>query len=310
MLHFLVMADNRSPLRAYLRRWADGLRGRTRLMSYEDIADATNLMDGTYVFTDIERLPPEGLAKAGWLWDGLAARGPRVRLLNSPHAMLRRRELLRALFVRGSNRFNVYALDDPRDGMRFPVFLRSNRQHHGPLSPFLSDAAALSKAIADVLATGVPRWDLLIVEFLDVSVNGIFNKYSVTRIGPAILPQHAFFSDAWVVKSVTRWLPEYVAADNAFLRDNPHRAELDEIFRLAHVDFGRADYAILDGKVQVWEINTNPVFFMKKSFYRGDRLGPKLALAARINAALADLDEPAGGPGLADRVWSYMDLWR
>jgi hypothetical protein len=43
-----------------------------------------------------------------------------------------------------------------------------------------------------------------------------------------------------------------------YVRDNPHEAELREIFRIANIDYGRIDYALLDGRVQTWEINNNP----------------------------------------------------
>ena len=34
--------------------------------------------------------------------------------------------------------------------------------------------------------------------------------------------------------------------------------QLREIFDLAQIEYGRIDYGMLDGKVQCWEINTNP----------------------------------------------------
>ena len=42
------------------------------------------------------------------------------------------------------------------------------------------------------------------------------------------------------------------------MEENPHQDALREIFGLAGIDYGRMDYGLLDGKVQVWEINTNP----------------------------------------------------
>lgn len=310
MLHFLVMADNRWPLRRYLRIWGEPLHGRVRLISYEKISDPAKLNDGAYVFSDIERLSPEGMAKARGIWDELSARGSRVRLYNSPHTVLRRRDLLRTLADNGSNHFRAYRLDEPREGIRYPVFLRSERQHTGPLSPLLPDADALERAIAGLVAGGRPASALLIVEFVDVSSNGVFHKYSVTRIGGTLLAQHAFFSRDWSVKSAKEWLPEYVRADIAFMDENPHRDRLEQLFRLANIDFGRADYAVHDGQIQLWEINTNPVFLMRKTFYGPDRLAAKLALAGRINAALAALDRPAGPPRITERLAAYLDLRR
>jgi hypothetical protein len=43
-----------------------------------------------------------------------------------------------------------------------------------------------------------------------------------------------------------------------YLVTNPHEAQLREIFELAHVEYGRIDYAMKDGRLQTWEINLNP----------------------------------------------------
>jgi hypothetical protein len=43
-----------------------------------------------------------------------------------------------------------------------------------------------------------------------------------------------------------------------YVRTNPHRAQLEEIFTIAGVGYGRIDYSLLDGAVQTWEINLNP----------------------------------------------------
>ena len=43
------------------------------------------------------------------------------------------------------------------------------------------------------------------------------------------------------------------------LRQNPYRDELYEAFEVAHITYGRADYGLMDGRVQIYEINTNPM---------------------------------------------------
>jgi hypothetical protein len=43
-----------------------------------------------------------------------------------------------------------------------------------------------------------------------------------------------------------------------YLQAHPHEAELRKIFDLANIEYGRIDYSLLNGKIQVWEINTNP----------------------------------------------------
>lgn len=308
MLRLLV--EHRYPWRLYLTEWGEQLRWGAQLIPYKDVDDPADLADGTYIFGDIERLPPPGLARARRIWDTLLARGDRVRLLNSPHSVMRRRELLRTLFDIGLNRFNAYGVEEPREAIRYPVFVRSAREHHGPYTPLLHNAAELSTALDELHSKGHDASDLLIVEFLDISSNGTFHKYSVTKLGGTIFPQHAFFSDDWVVKAAKNWTPENVSADKAFLAENPHRDRLEKIFALANIDYGRADYAALGDDIQIWEINTNPVLLLRRSFYGPDRLPEKASFSRSFNAKLAALDAGAKSPSLRDRMAGRLSLQR
>src|SRR5947207_12036278 len=100
---------------------------------------------------------------------------------------------------------NAGALPD-----RFPLFLRRESEHNGAISPMINSPEELDRAVADVIAKGVPRDDLLAVEYCDTSdAAGVFRKYSAFRIGDRIIPRHLFFSKKWVVK-----LADTVADDN------------------------------------------------------------------------------------------------
>ena len=72
--------------------------------------------------------------------------------------------------------------------------------------------------------------------------------------------------------------------ESRYCETNPHEAWIREIFRLARIDYGRIDYGMLDGKPQVWEINTNP------TIGRGpnrDRVRPPEAIEYRAMIAPA-----------------------
>ena len=43
-----------------------------------------------------------------------------------------------------------------------------------------------------------------------------------------------------------------------YVRTNPHADELRKLFGAANIEYGRIDYTIADGRIQVFEINTNP----------------------------------------------------
>ena len=53
--------------------------------------------------------------------------------------------------------------------------------------------------------------------------------------------------------------PDLVQRERNFIETNPHKAEIDHIFNVAGIDFGRIDYGVrADGGIHVFEINTNP----------------------------------------------------
>lgn len=303
------MADNAGPLRRYLRWWGGALRGRVRLLTYERLGDPARLADGAYVFADLERLPQPAEAAAVHAYERLQRRGERVRLINRPGAALRRRQLLRTLHERGLNPFNVYRLDENLARIRYPVFLRNSTEHTGPLSPLLGNAAALKAAVPAAVAAGTAEGDLLVVEFFDTSEGGEYRKYAVMKVGPQLIAQHLFFDSQWSVKATTIWPPERVALDNAFMAENPHADAVAEIFAIAGIEFGRIDYAVREGRIVTFEINTVPTILLKRSWYGADRLPGKLAFAGRLNAALAALDPASPPPSLGERLASYRDLY-
>ena len=55
-----------------------------------------------------------------------------------------------------------------------------------------------------------------------------------------------------------------ISEENAYLDANPHESELREIFELADIEYGRIDYGIKGGRIQVWEINTNPTVLLRR----------------------------------------------
>jgi hypothetical protein len=52
--------------------------------------------------------------------------------------------------------------------------------------------------------------------------------------------------------------PEQTREEMDFVQSNPHERQIREIFALARIDYGRIDYSFKNGRIQVWEINTNP----------------------------------------------------
>lgn len=216
-----------------------------------------------------------------------------MRLLNDPATALDRLPLLGALHAAGVNPFRAIRASDPlpRD-FAFPVFVREERQHGGPLTPLLPDRSSLEGALRRFASPlrGYRRRDLLVVEFCDVSdADGLFNRYTAFGIDGRIVPQHVDFSRSWTVKARQRQFDEAsVRADFEYVRENPHAERLRRVFRIAGIGYGRADYAMRGDDLVVWEINTNPVLAPVRPPGQPSRFPPEQRAATRPRRELFD----------------------
>ena len=214
---------------------------------------------GAYVFADIERLSPEETVRADYLWKALARSGRGVRLLNHPTRSMRRYELLRTLYEANINSFNVYRLTEARLPVRYPVFLRGENDHEGPRSALLHTRGELEDAVRQLDEGDQCREGMIITEFCDTAdTKGNYRKYGAFVIGERICPKHLTFSRYWANQKPDLTEDEMLAEEREYVEQNPHEAQLREICRLAQIEYAKIDYGVLGGKVQVWEITTNP----------------------------------------------------
>ncbi|MGE0723435.1 MAG: hypothetical protein AB7O45_03620 [Alphaproteobacteria bacterium] len=268
MIIQLTTAGNRGTMTQIVDGPARAAGIEIRTMTYGDLLERPidDLPRAAWLFTDIDLLDPTHAFRSAKRAAALAARGD--RLVNHPTRSMGRYELLRTLHARGVNDFDVYRATDPRRPGRYPVFVRWINSHSGPISGLLHDPAALEDYLARCLEQGRPRDVLMAVEFCDVrEQTGLVREYGAHRVGDTILPEHLWFSESWMVKQRTAWNMDPAGVDLQslyreewrYLEDNPHAAELRRIFDLARIDFGRIDYGLRDGRIQVWEINTNPL---------------------------------------------------
>ena len=244
MIYYLVTRPHAYTVAAFVQGWGSALAGRILVAPYDGLFAGNALpQGGTYVFADLDRLSADERERLVPVRDGL-----RGRVLNDPRRSLLRYELLRQLHGRGVNAFGVWRRGETP--ARQPVFLR-------PEAGFLRTAPPLQAAVP-VIPEGQ-----LAVEFCDTAdAAGVYRKYGAYVVGERIVPRHVFFSRDWLVKSADLRDPGYLAEELDYVRGNPHAAALLEVCRLAHVQWGRVDYSLLDGRIQVWEINTNPLFVL------------------------------------------------
>jgi hypothetical protein len=288
MIHVFVTRDHAYTIEHYLETWGRELRGTIKPLYYEELAFGPTLSPGAYVFTDLERLPPPQMERAAIVWRTLSARSPDFRLLNDPSKLLRRFELLCALRAAGVNRFRACRVKELPNDLRFPVFIRRASEHDGAISPLLQSRDRLDRALADAKSQ---RDDLLVVEHCDTAdAAGIYRKYSAFRVGERIIARHLFHSRKWMLKKADLVDDAFVEEELRYLRENPHEPELRRIFELAHIDYGRIDYALLDGKIQAWEINTNPTITVAPNRTAPPRLLGQGLFAAAFGDAIAAID--------------------
>jgi hypothetical protein len=287
---YLATRGHRNMMREYLDSWGRALRGVVVPLAYEDVFHCRTLRAATYVFADVDRLAPADAARAARLWEALAARPEGVGLLNHPTRSRRRYELLRRLHAAGTNRFNVYRATEGRVSCRFPVFLRGEHDHAGRRTGLLPDQRALDDALAALARERSTLEDVLITEFCDTADRrGVYRKYSAFVIGTRLVAAHVFYGTDWLVKSPQLAAPAMVAEEYGYVTANPHEAELREIFRRARIEYGRIDYAMLDGVPQVWEINTNPWIMSFRDGGGRARHATQARVAAQVDAAFAAL---------------------
>jgi hypothetical protein len=268
MTFLFVTKRGAHTFQAYFQDWADDRARQMTVLLYDDFPQYPALAGGTYIFTDLERLTNAQLALICDFAERLTVHFPSARIINHPQHALRRLDLLEAIHGAGINSFRAYPAVRIPEHIHFPVFLRFAREHTGPCTQLLPDRTALMFALMRLAATGVRLDELLAVEYCDTRpADGWFRKYAAFCFGGRIIPARISFSNFWVVKTGFAQSDDLREEEDHYLQANPHEEWIRRIFDLAKIQYGRADYSMLGGKPQVWEINTNPTLLMPRDYY-------------------------------------------
>lgn len=292
MLVFVASDSHQYTFREVLETRRHAHAGRGMILSWNDFLGWPRLPVADYIFTDLERLTPGLLVAAAARVAALEAAAPQLRMLNRPDPRLARLQVMARLHAAGVNRFRVVpAAEAEAAELRFPVFVRRLDDHEGPMSALLPDAAALRAALAEAgTATGA----LAVTEYINArDADGHHVKFSYFRVGDRLFPSALDLSRNWVCKGVLDD-PDTVedhAREQAFLLEDPHATELMAAFEAAGIGYGRADYAMADGRPQLFEINTNPLLDYPEALPPGYR-AYGLLLVERWLAAIAAFSPP------------------
>lgn len=261
MIYFAVDEPRVKLLTGYLAgEWGYPLRDCIRQMTYADLFRTRSLPRGAWIFSALDALSDAELRMVHHLQ--CAARDAGLPVYNSAPEALHRYDLLHLLHQSGSNDFRAHRADGPLDTVSFPVFVRVADEHDGSLTPLLHDRTALRRAMAYLWMRGLARYQLLVVEFCETAgADGLYRKYSVLRIADTYIPRHLLIARQWMTKDEYRDTEErLVFEETKFLHENPHAAWARTVFEMAHIEYGRLDYGVRDGRPQAWEINFTPVF--------------------------------------------------
>jgi hypothetical protein len=248
---------------------------------------------GTFIFSDLERLKASQLKILGSFCEQLLANDENIPLFNNPVSALSRYSLLRKLYDDGFNKYNVCKVADTECTPQYPLFLRRDNDHSGPRSKLLGTPEEKNDALLKALIGGIDINNLIQIEFCETkSDDGYYRKYSAFRIGNEIIPAHIIFDTNWIAKDTVPPDSESIELEKEkFKKENPHADRLLEIFNLAGINFGRIDYGMLDGTMQTWEINTNPILIKRRKDYTNDKIiAIKEQLAKRLENAFMSIN--------------------
>jgi hypothetical protein len=294
MLVFITATGHEFTTRKVL---AEAGAPRAERTSYARLLNSRRLERGTYIFTDFDRLSPRELQFAAELYRKVLAAG--WRALNDPARARQRYSMLRNLKSAGINRFGAYRLESGERPERYPVFLRNECDHFGPLTDLLGDEAAMLEAAEKLIAAGNPERNLIAVEYAAEPIGpDLYRKLGAFRIGDKIVPTASAHEAKWTAKRGTKGIARQSDYDEEYrhVRDNPFRDVIWEAFKVAHVEYGRADFSLVEGRVQVYEINTNPSLG-NSAFDHPFPIRIETLKLARQNylAALREIDVEQGG---------------
>jgi hypothetical protein len=294
MILYFASGKYTNTLKTVLQQWAQELRRVIKPMTYGQLWQARELPKATYIFSDFERMTPEMRRMAAGYADQLRPYG---RILNEPAKVKSRYELLRELHQQGVNDFRAYRIDEIPKRAAYPLFVRPENDHKGPRSELLYGPNEVTRACLELVSQGFEYSKLIAVEFMaEVDHRGLFHRHGTHNLGGEIVPQVLTYSKDWCVKGLGVRSKEIAQEEVRYNRENPHREQIKRVFKLANIDYGRMDYSVIGDRIQVYEINTNPVVIFRKNelnfFYRRQIGTPFIRDYSRI---MQSLDSEATG---------------
>lgn len=287
MIRILVTSRNSQTIERLLQSRED-IAGQVSLHTYPSVFSSGKIPCGTLVFTDFDLLQSYELDAAAHIAHEVERQRPDLKLLNHPGVALERFDLLDKLYKSGKNAVEVVRISGGPRPEHFPLFIRAEDGCAGPEGPIINSGREYDDAIAAYKRERRPLKRRIAVRYCaEHDKDGYFRKYGAFIFGDRIVSQHIMRNTDWVVKSRFRADDEeFVKEEHEYILSNPHTEWLKEIAQLSGIQFGRVDYGIFEGKLVVYEINTNPTFpRLQEGVGSPDRLARKGPLMDQIAEA-------------------------
>ncbi|MBM3604265.1 MAG: hypothetical protein FJX25_05785 [Alphaproteobacteria bacterium] len=297
MITFVATATHQYAIRDVLETRTHPLHSRIVILSYNEFVASRRLPQSTYVFTDLERLSVADRKLVDARIEAFGQACPDCRMLNLPMRIGTRLDIMRRLHESGINKFRMLPITTDPETFRYPVFLRCDDDHEGPKSDLLHSSKELRDAIAALPRDDRQNSRFVVTEYVDArNANGFHEKRSYTRVGSRLFPSALDQSKAWVCKGeytdpATVPIPD---RELAFLKSDMDEAALRAAFSAAGIEYGRADYALVDGRPQIFEINTNPWIEPPEQVPGEARAGAEHIVSAWLEAVSELADEASG----------------
>lgn len=280
-----------------------------RVWPYSRLFRAHSLPVATYIFSDLDRLH--------W-WDlEMAARSARhlrdagMRVLNDPARASQRYHLLKRLYRECINEFSVWHAGERPPETAYPVFLRTESAHRGPLTDPLPTQAALVRAEQELLDRGIPERELMIVQYWTEPVDdNLFRKLGTFRIGDTLVPALCAHQGDWQAKLGQTGIAgqDWYEDEYRIVNGNRHADTIRTAFEAGAIEYGRADFGLVGGRPAIYEINTNPMIRKISSHPYAIRFETDAVFHRNLTAAMARIDGPSSGANI--RMPKYRALRR
>ena len=297
MFLFLTTPGHGYTMEAFVRPLPGSVVPRCEVTTYASVLRSTRTVKAVHVFTDLERLSDAELVTAANLYRTLRDFG--IPCLNNPARVMSRYQLLCKLFEEGINSFAAYRADGLPKPAQFPVFVRNESNHDGPMSALIGGQGELDGYLKRLVDNGRPLRGLLVIEYAAAPMlSGIWRKNSTFRIGKSYSVHHHDLSDNWVCKGYAQHITNEALqlAEKVAMIANEVPESVRRSFDIAGVEWGRADHATYREREIIYEINTAPYPRLTEPSANRIRGEAKRIALARMYGLMREIDWGDGAP--------------